>query len=364
MDPKQTRRPVAPQPMGSWLLNLVSFQQLVERRQFDKIRIILQKEHEDDLHYWLFGRTIPNDNDSTEMYSEYRSDDGLDDDEDGPPLDHESPLHLLVATVRPPVDVVQILIQSMADIFKNVPEDMTDVNGQTPLHVVAKLAGRSELVRLLAKNSTAALMQDVFDRCPLHWACTHPYQEMPKAGAAAAVAPKRNKPKWLALLLCQSKGEKEDAHLSSKLTHTIDNDEMVLTVDTLLRAYPEATLLRDQNGQTPLDLATENGADERILSLLEWTTTRLRKKRKKQSKDRALLRNSHNSDETSSTDHESSRHGFPSEISLVHSTEHEDDFEQYRLHRSDDASTTASNRPSIVSVSHDIGSSLHSRVEM
>jgi hypothetical protein len=282
------------------LLLDVPFQQLLKQRNFDKIKAALVAASDESLLFWLYDTakvSPPANNKPHANDEEVLADDSDEDDDDDRGLSlltRETPLHRLVA-VQPPVDVVMSLVQRLTTMFQNAPKEMTDVVGRTPLHVAMIFRCRSEVVRFLIQNSTAAVVQDAWLRCPLHWACTQP---------GLAIAPKSSSPRRrLNFMNCQPK----DSSAVDK------NDDMVLTVNALIRAFPEATLIRDCHGSTPLDLAIEHQADYRVVALVNSAAERLRISRK----DIGESTKNH-SDETSSTDVDSFPAGFPGEINLIH----------------------------------------------
>jgi hypothetical protein len=83
-----------------------------------------------------------------------------------------------------------------------------------------------------------AVTKDMFDRTPLHYACTN-----------------GKEPKHSNILPCHRKAD--------------DKENMFLTIRTLVRAYPEAVEIKDCDGKTPWDLALKHKAERRILYLLE-----------------------------------------------------------------------------------------------
>jgi Ankyrin repeat len=282
------------------LLLDVPFQQLLEQRNFDKIKAALVAASDESLLFWLYDTAkLPpppanHHHSSEELWAD---EDDHKEERELSLLTRETPLHRLVA-VQPPLDIVMSLVQRLTSMFQNAPKEMTDLVGRTPLHVAVIFRCRSEVVRFLIQNSSAAVVQDAWLRCPLHWACTQP-------GIVAPTAPPRG---LLNFLSCQSRD-----------SSAIDtNDDMVLTVNALIRAFPEATLIRDCHGLTPLDLAIEHKADYRVVALVNSTAEWLRISRKDKGES------SNHSDETSSTDVESFPAGFPGEITLIHIPEEPD----------------------------------------
>jgi hypothetical protein len=277
------------------LLLDVPFQKLLEQRNFDKIKAALGASDE-SLLFWLYdtANKPPSDETLPNSCEELLADeDEHKDERQLSLLTRETPLHRLVA-VQPPLAIVVSLVQRLTHMFQNAPKEMTDLMGRTPLHVSVVSRCRSEMVRFLIQNSTAAVVQDAWLRCPLHWACTQPgIVTVPKTPACG-------------LLSFMHAGDQ------SRDSCAIDkNDDMVLTVSALIHAFPEAVLIRDCHGSSPLNLAMEHHADCRVLALVKSATKRLRISRKA---IQCVSMNHSDETETSATELES----FPTEISLIH----------------------------------------------
>lgn len=232
-----------------------SFQQLAERRQFDKIMKILLTENRETLRWWL--ECDSRDTKHRSCNTGHGS---------------VSALHRIVA-FQPPGCLVEALALCLADIHKNVPEDVVDVQGLTPLHVAASHACHSDVIRRLSTGSacgsrvTAPLMPDVWSRYPLHWACLKPKSAV---HAAAVVGSHDSYDKFpiVSKIWCQT------FHAAATADDWID------TVRILIEAYPEATLHRDVYGFTPLDLAVKYKTDRRIIALVDSATKRVRRGRR------------------------------------------------------------------------------------
>lgn len=215
-------------------LLLVPFQRLVERRSFAKVqKVLIEVSDDEKLRTWLED----DDNHTVGKSKEAHAFASL--------MFGETPLHRLAA-VRPPVDLVAILIQRMTAIYKNAPLDATDALGRTPLHVAAA-RGSAEIIRLLTYGCpgqsmivTATLFNDIWLRSPLHWACSHTKE-----------VTNRTVLQRIFMLL-----------------FSVKTTDMVGAVQVLIEAYPEAVLLRDRDGRTPVTLAIENDADPRIVHLV------------------------------------------------------------------------------------------------
>ena len=154
--------------------------------------------------------------------------------------------------------LVELLVQRMDSFSSNVPLDVTDSLGRTPLHVAAACGSTEAICAFTNGYSpkffvTAPLIQDERQRCPLHWACTHPKHRASR------------REKFLSKLACAK-----------------TNDACLLyAVRVLINAYPEATLIRDRDGKAPLDLAVESKADPRIVALVDEATLAARRRQQK-----------------------------------------------------------------------------------
>jgi ankyrin repeat protein len=147
----------------------------------------------------------------------------------------QTPLHFLLQ-FRPPLDLVEQLIAILGQGF--VPEDAVDAQGKTPLHIAVIAGCDSAVVQRLTygkeKIISAVRTKDHLERSPLHWACDSP-------GAVPG---------------CFGIVGKNDP----------DVEEIV---SVLARAFPEAVRMRDVHGTTPMDLALQNQANDRIMELLK-----------------------------------------------------------------------------------------------
>lgn len=165
-------------------------------------------------------------------------------------------LHMLVAH-RPPVKLVDVLIWKMVDLVPStIPEDTRDNKGRTPLHIAAACGCARPVIERLLEGVSAvmpAVAIDDHERLPLHWACANPngYQQLGRRRRSMAS--------------CQSTPEADIAN-------------MVNVVCALIRAYPEAAMIADLDGMTPMDLAKKHFADRRMVSVLEaavnWGATK------------------------------------------------------------------------------------------
>jgi hypothetical protein len=254
----------------------VPFQQLAAKRQFHKIIDVITKESKETICLWFQDDLTRRNNLGKGFNTAFSA--------------GETPLHRIVA-VQPPACLIEVLVECIGDIYKNIPEDATDALGRTPLHLAATYACHSDVIHRLSNGSsaeslvTAALMLDAWQRCPLHWACSH---------KNARVGPDNN---IFSKLRCQFNNE---------------DDDMVYSVSILIEAYPEATLIRDLDGMTPLDLALKYEADPKIIALVDFAAKRVSRGRQHK---KGVWDNEVDSS-WSTTEVDSFPKGFPGEISL------------------------------------------------
>lgn len=325
----------------------IPYQQLAANRQFDAIEAALRNEtSQNALSHWLRGEIdsplangTPHENDDDEeVLGTYDSTD----DGDMEPQWHGTPLHY-IAAVHPPVSLVALLMDTVSVLFpRTAPLDAMDLVGRTPLHIATTYGCPSAVVLQLldaSGNSTSAavLMQDAWHRCPLHWACMNTmmkgnleeeYPSFHDHNDDDDDKSKSNRKKsWMAMLLgCGRK----PAAASVAAAICWSNDDLVRTVELLVRSFPEATLLRDCNGKTPLDLAVDHDVDPRIVDLVHETVERVGRQQQrnwsKTSKDICCNHDDYyESDATSSTDLESFPTGFPGEITMHDDNSFDDD---------------------------------------
>jgi Ankyrin repeats (3 copies) len=153
----------------------------------------------------------------------------------------ETILHLIMV-YRPTVEVVDLLIKALSKKDKRVvPEAITDMQGRTPLTVAVINNCHVSVIRRLLDGVTKtipALTTDSCKRLPLHWACTH----------ESIVS----KPNWS--IRCTAKAK--------------DSENMTSIIETLLRAYPNAAIVKDITGLTPWDIAVKKNADPYVQQIL------------------------------------------------------------------------------------------------
>lgn len=243
--------------------------QLAKNRQFDKIESILRCKDTDVENFLAFtanggmmlSGTVGG-SDSVDLHQgSLTTEESSNSRDSGHPLTRRqdnptTPLHE-VLEYCPPLAVVNLLCQSLhfeertvyefsisAGCTNSSPEDVATEDGRKPLHIACEHGCDIAVVKRLMKGTSyvrPVMACDVQGRTPLHWAC-----ENPKG---------------------TSTGSSFSLFNSSRRKQCVDN--MVQVIESLLHAYPRAALLKDQNHQTPLDIARDKKADARILKLLE-----------------------------------------------------------------------------------------------
>lgn len=165
-------------------------------------------------------------------------------DDDGGTLLHQIMVH------RPPAALVDVIISRMMvshATTNTIPEDTTNYDGKTPLHIAVASGCSFAVIRRLTNGTilhTPVLSRDHQHRLPLHWACTNPHgiQRLHR----------------VSLL-----------HCGGRVARAKDN--MIEVIDHLLHLYPYAVWARDTDGNTPYDLAVAHSIDPQILAMLQLT---------------------------------------------------------------------------------------------
>lgn len=159
-------------------------------------------------------------------------------------------LHMVLPH-HPPVILVDQLIASLARLVEPhyVPEATVDILNQTPLHVAASAGCDISVLRRLTKMSHLAVFHhDNLGRLPLHCLCS----------------------KNIATSVSASSSSSSSSITKRKKKR--DSNNTVHCIHLLVDIYPQACDVGDIWGRTPLDLAIENKADQRIiLALLSKT---------------------------------------------------------------------------------------------
>ncbi|GKY92540.1 hypothetical protein MPSEU_000224300 [Mayamaea pseudoterrestris] len=196
--------------------------------------------------------------------------------------DHGNFLHLLLR-YQPPQELVALAVHLMVDSDELVPEDTRDASGATPLHVAVQHNCDASIVQLLVEGMAGtlpAVTKDEMLRYPLHWACANP------SGSVA----KLNK-------------QQQQHHAGANQGDMLN---MLRIITILSKIEPMSVNVKDVNGQTPLDLALEHGADERIMQLLHKAST----------KARSCVYQAHDENDDDNDEHDVTHHhhGYPPSI--------------------------------------------------
>lgn len=160
----------------------------------------------------------------------------------------KSTLQLMMA-YRPPVVLVDLLIRRCREHNPNhCPEESVDMQGRTPLHAAVEHGCSFETCERLMGDNLPVIMKDQMDRTPLHYALINTKRDSTN---------KRSYRYHPNLKLCQN-----------QTAIGIDADNSYKITLSLVSAYPEATMIADIYGKTPIMIATENQADNRIVAFL------------------------------------------------------------------------------------------------
>lgn len=167
-----------------------------------------------------------------DWFPEGESEEGKDSGTDCWPTNTTTPLHLILEHNPPPPEV-QSMIKVLRDRFQIlIPEEFSDHNGRTPLHIAVTASCTGEVIQLLLEGESQlmpAVLKDSMHRTPLHWACRPVRSQKNRKQTAMA--------EW---------HQKE-------------------AIRILLREFPEAASLRDVKKKTPLDYARETRLSSRSL---------------------------------------------------------------------------------------------------
>jgi len=205
---------------------LPSLEQLAQQQRFDEIIEILQFQRR--LEPWL---CVPNSNNTTALH--------------------------VIMPYDPPVALVDLVIQSLARLSDGdgcyIPEAAVEATlGQTPLHLAAAYGCDVEMLQRLTKMSHhAVLTRDVLGRLPLHWVVVSCCSG--GGGTKKTSSPRGDKGK-------QSKSSR------SRKKYCISNT--INSIHHLVDIYPHSCSVHDDNGRSPLDLAIQYKADQRIILAL------------------------------------------------------------------------------------------------
>lgn len=210
---------------GDGLIRLTPLLQLAKQGRFEKIEEIFMNSSDACISAWIENCDL------SKGDSDLRTFKG------------ETMLHMIMVH-QPPASVVDMLIRSMMKKRpETVPEAATDMQSRTPLHLAVAHDCDIAVIDRLMNGVVAvvpAVTKDMWHRLPLHWACANPNGSSEES--------------WS--LCCAS------------FPQSTYSDNMIKTIEALVKAYPHATFVKDRGGLTPLDLAAKNFADPCVLHLL------------------------------------------------------------------------------------------------
>lgn len=175
---------------------------LAKHRKFDEILEKLQYKDIGELSSWLGvvpSGSFVNDNDNTVVCSLAL---------------HQIMMH------RPPHNVVEMLIKKMKQVKSGyIPEAAVDEKSQTALHIAVEVGCDISVIKCLtASSDLPAFTMDTMGRFPLHIACY--------------LSPRRGR-------------------------GMVQNTEQI--INHLLEVYPQAAIVPDLTGKTPLQLLLSRG---------------------------------------------------------------------------------------------------------
>jgi hypothetical protein len=241
--------------------SLPSLERLVQQRRFDDIIEILQvTDVRDDtatLSAWLGGKTpaaaAAATSSATVGPTMEWSGDALE-------ATLSSALHLIVSAAPPSIHVVQAFLEKWRELSRgsSLPEATVDACGRTVLHQAVAAGCHVAIVHCLTAASELAVFAcDNGGRLPLHNAVVVVTTAVAKTGRMSSTRH----------CLAMVTGVGGAAAAWRRVAATCQ-DNAVAVVQYLLRIYPAAAFMADANGQTPLDLALQCGADNRIVASL------------------------------------------------------------------------------------------------
>jgi Ankyrin repeat len=203
---------------------------LAKHRKYGTIQAVLEHNAAADLDDWIVDCTANQIGDA-----EYETFHG------------ETILHMLMR-FRPTGTVVDLLIRRMCERNPGtIPEDSTDLQGRTPLHIAVMHGCDLGVVERLISGIVSivpAIAKDSCQRLPIHWACSNPRGTSPT--------------------------DVRRPHLWSCGLLAGDRDNMIAVIQKLVTVYPHCVTVRDRDGKTPMDLALQNRADACTILLLDY----------------------------------------------------------------------------------------------
>jgi hypothetical protein len=208
-------------------------------------------------------------------------------------------LHFILP-YQPPVEIVHViatmlLVKAKADIKKIkqkrpnldfcnellaiAPAVTVDCAGRVPLHVAVSNGCDVQIIFQLLKaysdetcTKNTAMCRDYSGRLPLHYACFNLKgirnfdSSLLSNRECHSVTNKKGGNGWGFVL-----------HGSHSFNTKLQKENTYKVVEALLLAYPEAVMVRDDEGRRPIDIARGNKADALILQLLQDCARRQRR---------------------------------------------------------------------------------------
>lgn len=223
---------------------LKPLEKFAKKGKFDEIMSILQDQSDATVKEWLYQGSCESGASSSDVTIGEHSIDAVENCPSRRHFEHTTALHTIMK-YHPPVMMVDLLFKKLQQLEGiSIPEDFADSpNRMTPLHIAVAQGCDIEVVRRLMHGQTMNLPAVTIDgqgRTALHWACTNPR-------GSGIFATKKS----------------------------IEN--AIKNVYILIRAYPHAKVIRDENSKTPMDLAIKNRADDRIISALHPTRVQIKR---------------------------------------------------------------------------------------
>lgn len=184
---------------------------LLKQRRFDEITEILQFQKQKYLTTWLAGGEG----------SETTHDDATAGDSSSSATTTTTAIHALIEHSAPE-SLVDLMLSKLSEFRRGyMPEASVDINGQTPLHIAAQRGSAIAVVRrLTATSELPALTMDAWGRFPLHYAC---------------------------------------------MNNTAPPGVRIDIVHHLLDIYPQAVMVQDCDGCTPMDYASQVRQHPRVI---------------------------------------------------------------------------------------------------
>jgi hypothetical protein len=202
------------------------FLQLAQKGRFQDLAQILKSNDDKAIVEWL------EDEKPAENPGPHAS------DQEGRPTPRLNILHQVMFHY-PPVEVVDLLCTSLTRVKGiSVPEDLINEQGLTPLHIAAAHGCDAAVIQRLLSGSTGILPAFTLDRngrTALHWACA---SQPPIHSGAIFV--------------------------SSKQKNLFESNK-IASIKILAKSYPQAKIVRDNNNQTPKDIACQQNKDPTLL---------------------------------------------------------------------------------------------------